>query len=104
MKSLTDYANGELSVIHARSKRLNRLLKKDHSHALLEMMAKHVKEIKELHRKKNRHYVIETGDLLVLCLELIKEAKRSPDAVLSTCYLRFYKKLSGLLESQNPHK
>jgi hypothetical protein len=56
-----------------------------------------VDEIKELHGKKNKHYIIETGDLIVLCLELIKEARRSPDDVLFKCYPRFHKKLLPLI-------
>ena len=94
--SLTNYSNKELQAIHSQSRRLNRKLKKDHVQALLSMMKHHVKEIKELHAKKDKHYLIETGDLIVLCLELIKEAKQSPDAVLFKCYPRFHKKLLQL--------
>ena len=95
-KSLTNYSKKELQSIHGQSRRLNRRLKKDHAQALLSMMKAHVAEIKELHAKKNKHYIIETGDLIVLCLELIKEAKQSPDAILFKCYPRFHKKLLQL--------
>jgi len=96
--SLTNYSKKELQMIHGYSRRLNRLLNKDHAHALLAMMEEHVDEIKELRNKKDKHYLIETGDLIVLCLELIKEAKQSPDAVLFKCYPRFHKKLLQLIE------
>lgn len=99
--SLTHYSKKELQTIHDYSKRLNRLLNKDHAQALLAMMEEHVDEIKELRDKKDEHYLIETGDLIVLCLELIKEAKQSPDAVLCKCYPRFHKKLSQLIKDQH---
>jgi len=100
-KSLTSYAHNELETIHGHSRRHNRRLKVNHAAALLKMMEKHVVEIKELHVQKSKHYLIETGDLMVLCLELIKEAKESPDLVLSKCYERFHKKLSQLTDELN---
>ena len=99
-KSLTNYNKKELQVIHSRSKRLNRMLKKDLPQALLEMMKEHVDEIKKRYNKKDKHYLIETGDLIVLSLELIKEAKQSPDEVLFKCYPRFHKKLLQLIKDQ----
>ena len=96
--SLTPYAKKELRAIYGNSRRLNRLLKKDHVRALLEMIKEHVEEIKERHGKGDQHYIIETGDLIVLSLELIKHAKQSPDAVLSKCYPRFHNKLSHLIK------
>ncbi len=95
-KSLTGYAKKEIRAIHGRSRRFNGLLKKVHAWVLLDMMGKHVNEIKERHRKGDKHYLIETGDLIVLSMELIKEAKQSPDAVLFKCYPRFHKKLLQL--------
>ena len=73
---------------------------KDHAHVLLDMMKAHIDEIRELYDSKDKHYLIETGDLIVLGLELIKEAKQSPDAVLFKCYPRFHKKLSQLTNDQ----
>lgn len=82
-QSLTIYSKKELQTIHGHSRRLNRMLNKDHAQALLDMMKAHVEEIKELYDRQDKHYLIETGDLIVLCLELIKQAKQSPDAVYS---------------------
>ena len=101
-KSLTVHANKEIKAIHGNSRRLNRLLNKNHARALLDMMQEHVDEINGRHGKGDRHYLIETGDLIVLGLELIKEAKRSPDAVFLKCYPRFHKKLSQLIKDQKP--
>jgi len=102
--SLTNYTKNELQLIHGRSRRLNYLLNKDHVRALLKMMKTHVDEIKELHDKKDKHYLIETGDLIVLCFELIKEAKQSPDNVLYKCYPRFHKKLLQLIDEQKDRR
>ncbi|MBF0504596.1 MAG: hypothetical protein HQL14_05785 [Candidatus Omnitrophica bacterium] len=99
-KTLTKYTKKELQSIHGYSKRLNRMLKKDHARVLLDMMRAHTDEIKELYNKKDKHYLIETGDLIVLCLELMREAKQSPDAVLFKCYPRFHKKLLQLIKEQ----
>ena len=99
-KSLTLYAENEVQIIHGHSRRLNRLAKKDHAQALLEMMRHHTDEIKELYDKKDKHYLIETGDLIVLSLELIRQAKQTPDAILFKCYPRFHKKLSQLIKDR----
>lgn len=99
-KSLTAFASKELKLIHAQSRRYNRAMRNDHAQALLEMISHHADEINALYKKGNTHYVVETGDLVVLCMELIKEAKHSPDKVLNKCYGRFRRKLSGLLEER----
>ncbi|MBF0489785.1 MAG: hypothetical protein HQL15_04100 [Candidatus Omnitrophica bacterium] len=99
-KSLTHHTQKELQVIHGNSRRLNRLLNKDHAHALLDMMRAHVDEITERYDNKDKHYLIETGDLIILSLELIKEAKQSPDAILFQCYPRFHKKILKLIKDQ----
>ena len=99
-KSLTKHTTKEIQVIHSSSSRLNRILRKDHAQVLLNMIKKHSGEIKELYDKKDKHYLIETGDLIVLCFELIRQGKQSPDAILFKCYPRFHKKLSQLIEEQ----
>ncbi|MBF0571539.1 MAG: hypothetical protein HQL12_06655 [Candidatus Omnitrophica bacterium] len=76
------------------------MLNKNHAHALLDMMKTHVEEIKELYDNKDKHYLVETGDLIVLSMELIKQAKQSPDDVLFKCYPRFHKKLLQLIKDQ----
>ncbi len=98
-KSLTNFARKELKAIHGYSTRYNKLLKKNHSLALLELMVEHVDEIRQRHSRGDKHYLIETGDLLILCLELIKESKSCPDVILSRCYGRYHKKLPGLIKS-----
>ncbi|MEI6438125.1 MAG: hypothetical protein WCO69_05190 [Candidatus Omnitrophota bacterium] len=96
-KSFTKYAEQEVRSIHRLSKRLNCSLGKDHARVLLDMIKEHADEVRELHDQGDAHYLVEAGDLLVLCLELIKEAKASPNAVLQKCYPRFHKKLLSLM-------
>lgn len=95
--SLTAFAQSELKVIHGYSRQHNRLSKRDHSLALLEMMKEHVVEIKWRYGRKDKHYLIETGGLIIICLNLIKQAKCSPDVILNKCYGRFHKKLPRLI-------
>ncbi len=92
-RSLTEFAEEEIRVIHSLSKKYNSSNKKDHSKALLALMGKHMIEIKKLFENRDPHFVVETGDLVILCLELIKEAGKSPDAVMAKCYKRYRQKL-----------
>ena len=50
-KSLTNFAKKELDAIHGYSTRYNKLLNKNHSLALLELMVEHVDEIRQRHSK-----------------------------------------------------
>lgn len=95
--SLTNFAKKELKAIHGYSRQHNKLLNRDHSRALLEMMKEHVTEIKWRYGRRDKHYLIETGDLIIICLNLIKQAKCSPDTILNKCYGRFHKKLPRLI-------
>lgn len=97
-KSLTSFAEKEIKTIHSYSKRYNKLKKKNHANALFNLTDKHVKEIKQLYRKKDKHYIIETGDLLILCFEIIEEAGCSSNIVLAKCYKRYHNKLTRLIE------
>jgi len=64
---------------------------------LLELMAHHIEEIRDLWREGDRHALIETGDLAVLCFELLLEYRVSPDRIMRECFGRYEKKLSVLL-------
>ena len=71
---------------------------------MLELIYKHAQEINQLYQQKNKHYIIETGDLLVLCLELIKESKGNTDFILDKCYARYDHKLKFLIEEYKKKK
>ncbi|MFH2138690.1 MAG: hypothetical protein ABII88_09295 [Candidatus Omnitrophota bacterium] len=95
--SLTDYAKEQINIIHAKSVKLNELRGKVHNEVLLELVREHAKEITELYKEKNPHYLTETGDLLILCLELLREAGMSADEIMEKCYQRYHKKLEKLI-------
>ena len=98
-KSLTAFAKKELNTIHGYSWQHNKLLNRDHSRALLDMMKEHVTEIKWRYGLDDKHYLVETGDLIIICLNLIKQSKQSPDRILNKCYGRFHKKLPSLIKT-----
>lgn len=102
-KSLTEYAEKNLKAIHALSRRYNGKSGK-HARKLLELVKKHAREIGELHGRRDPHYAVEVGDLLVLCHELLIEDGNSADAVLEKCYRRYKKKLKGLLDEDVKRK
>ncbi|MEA2036398.1 MAG: hypothetical protein U9O94_02740 [Nanoarchaeota archaeon] len=67
------------------------------SDKLIEMMEHHTKEIKELFEKKDKHFAVEAGDLIILCLELLIKEGYSIEEIMDKCYGRFDKKLTELL-------
>jgi len=95
-RSLTKYAKKEIEEIHALSKRYNGK-RKTHAEALLKLVRKHTKEICELHRNKDTHFAVETGDLLILCHELLLDQGKDPDEIMDLCYKRYKEKLAELL-------
>jgi len=103
-KSLTAHAKSQIKTIHNFSKRYNKLLEKNHRKVLLTLIKDHAEEISQLHKAKDPHYIIETGDMLILCLELIKEGGYSINGILSKCYNRYHKKLPKLIEEAKSRK
>lgn len=96
-KSLTKHANMQLKNIHRLSRRYNKLLHRNHVETLLTLMKEHITEIQQRYKRSDEHYIVETGDLVILCLELLTETKVSLDKVLSECYKRYHKKLPHLI-------
>ena len=99
-RSVTNYAKKKIKGIHCLSKKVNGTGRKRHAAVLLDLIDKHAVEIRELYEKKDGHFLVETGDLLVLCLEMLEEFKRSPDVVMEKCYGRYERKLFSLLEQK----
>lgn len=87
-----------IKQIHQMSVRYNQKVNCLHMNRLLELMHKHVEEISELYQQGNKHFIIETGDLLVLCFEVLLEEGASIDGVLEQCFSRYQNKLAGLLK------
>ncbi|HOL50073.1 MAG TPA: hypothetical protein PLW07_05795 [bacterium] len=85
----------KIKQIHRLSLLVN---KQNHRKKLLHLANKHIIEIEQLYSKKDPHADIETGDLAVLCFELILESNRNLDEVLEKCFSRYEKKLNMLAE------
>lgn len=98
-RSLTQHAAKEIAEIHALSKDYNGS-GGDHRAVLLELVSEHAQEIEQLYALKDQHADIETGDLLVLCLELLLESGKDPDEIIEKCYRRYKEKLQGLIREQ----
>ena len=84
--------------IHKLSKLYNRKLKNNHKKRLLELMKEHIEEIEELAGKNNKHYLTETGDMIILCFELLIENNVSIDKTLLRCFKRYETKLTELID------
>ena len=96
-KVLYDGALDRIKKIHQLSQKFNSMLGKPHQERLLELMRKHIDEIEKLADKKDPHYLIETGDLFILCFELLLEAGVDIDEVVLKCFERYEKKLGELI-------
>ena len=86
-----------LQAIHKLSREYNRKLKKDHRTRLIELIKEHTGEISELFQQDNPHYLTETGDLIILCMELLLESSQSIDKMMENCFRRYEKKLPTLI-------
>lgn len=95
---LTKNALARLKHIHHLSKQYNGSSKEKHLQKLLALSEKHIDEILILRRKKDPHYIVETGDLLILCLEILIENKRDVHAVIEQCFSRYENKLKQLID------
>jgi formyltetrahydrofolate synthetase len=63
-------------------------------------MRAHIEEIEELCAAGDQHALTETGDLIVLCLELIIEHGNDMDVIMDKCFGRYDKKLRSLLQDE----
>ena len=99
-KSFTLYAEKKIDQVHALSAEHN-AKDKEHAKVLIELIKKHAIEIEELYNAEDEHLKIETGDLLVLCLELLKEQGAQADKIMDTCYSRYKDKLTSLIKKSN---
>lgn len=86
--------------IHELSRLYNKKLKNNHKKRLLELMREHIEEITKLSNKNNRHYLTETGDLIILCFELLLENNVSINKVLLKCFKRYETKLPKLIKER----
>ncbi|MBU0468954.1 MAG: hypothetical protein KKD07_08765 [Candidatus Omnitrophica bacterium] len=97
---LSKAAIERIKKIHSASALYNEKAGKEHNQRLLELIRHHVEEIKELNDANDRHFLVETGDLAVLCFELMLEHQESIDDIMLKCFDRYDKKLASLLNEE----
>ncbi len=86
-----------IKSIHKLSRIYNRRFRISHEKQLLKLMKKHIEEIEQLSEQGKPHYLTETGDLIILCFEILLEKGISVDKTLFHCFERYEKKLSALM-------
>lgn len=86
-----------IKAIHKLSQDYNCKLNNSHSSRLIELIKEHAEEIESLYNSDNSHYLTETGDLILLCFELLLENNSSINGILLQCLKRFETKLPRLL-------
>ena len=95
MITLTDEFRTKLNEITELSNKVN----KNDNHKILEMMKEHIEEIEERFNNNDKHWAIETADLIVLSYELLLMENKDIDEVFNRCLPRFDIKLKRLAEN-----
>ena len=94
-------ALSRIKHIHKLSQRYNAHLHQEHTPKLIDLIQEHSKEIRELHTRNDPHCITETGDLIMLCFELLIDMSASVDEVMNHCFERYDTKLSKLLQEMD---
>ena len=68
------------------------------SNKLVSMMQEHTSEIKNLFDKKDKHFAVETGDLIMLSTQLLMMECYNVDEIMDECYERFERKF-GVIQN-----
>ena len=100
MKVINSEIKKRLKGVHNLSRLNNGTDKRGHEQKLLELMRHHIDEIEELYRKDDKHFLVETGDLIVLCMELLLENGVSVDNTFLQCIERYENKLNQLINER----
>ena len=94
----SEEARERIKRIHSTSTLYNKKVGKEHNERLFELIRHHVEEIKELYDADDKHFLVETGDLAVLCFELMLEHEGSIDDIMLKCFDRYDEKLKKLMK------
>jgi hypothetical protein len=97
---VTKNALVRLKTIHQLSTKYNGPSRNKHLQRPLALTKKHANEISLLYRKKDPHYLVETGDLLILCFEILIENKCDVHTVAKLCFDRYENKLKKLIDKR----
>ena len=74
---------------------------KDQNDYILHSLIEHAEEIDELFKKNNGHWAIETGDLIVQCIRLLKINGYDVNKLLEKIPERFIKKIKEDILGKN---
>ena len=88
-----------LKEIHALSRQVNSD-EAIHREKLLRMMEHHITEIRDLLQKDDPHAFVETGDLMILAMEMLLEGSKDPKEMFEHCCGRFERKLRAILDER----
>jgi len=94
---LTKKALARIKSIHQSSKHYNGPSKEKHVRKLLSLVKEHIEEILLLQKNHDTHYLVETGDLLILCFEILLENNMDIDRMTLKCFGRYERKLNQLM-------
>ena len=72
---------------------LSNKINKNDNRKILNMMKEHIIEIEERYNNNDKHWTIETADLIVLCYELLLLENYDIDDMFERCLPRFDVKL-----------
>jgi len=78
---------------------LSNKINKNDSKKILGLIKEHIDEIEGLYKENNKHWMVETADLIVLCYELLIMENKDIDEVFNKCLPRFDVKLKRLAEN-----
>ena len=73
---------------------LSKKVNENYKEKFFQMIKEHSIEIEELYKNNDSHWTVETGDLIVLCFELLISENIDIDNNFERCLPRFYNKLS----------
>jgi len=100
-KAITVATHKRLKAIHKLSRKYNGQKKQQHEKKLLFLMREHIDEIDLLYKDNDPHCLVEIGDLIILCFEMLLENKHSIDDIVTDCFKRYERKLTSLIKEKH---
>ncbi len=91
---------GKIQMLNQKSIQLNETKKTENSFTL-ESMEKHVREIRNLFARKDSHWAIEAGDLLIHCMKILVLNGYDLNEIVEKCTRRFETKIADELRGKH---
>jgi phosphoribosyl-ATP pyrophosphohydrolase len=96
MKHISKEMLEKIQMLNHKSIQLNETKETEESYTL-ESMQKHAREIRSLFARKDSHWAIETGDLLVHCMKILVLNGYDLNEIFEKCVKRFETKIADEL-------